>query len=223
MTSDDNDEFVNDVLDELTHPEGNPDDPHAGDDGEYAADDDEPESYREVSSRQVVAAAIEEPRPRASVGELQDMVDDLIAHLHAAKTMPLSSSVLVDREQFLVMLERLRSELPDELRAARWMVREREAFIARTNEKAEDIVDKAKLESARLVDESHIVAEAVEEANILVRRAEGESRRLRLEAEDDIERGLERVEDLLSELLGKVHFSREELHRARPKPPEVPL
>jgi vacuolar-type H+-ATPase subunit H len=73
------------------------------------------------------------------------------------------------------------------------------------------------------VSESNIVAEAVEEANILVRRAEGEARRLRLEAEDEIERSLERVENLLSELLGKVHFSREELHRSRPKPPEVPL
>jgi len=167
--------------------------------------------------------AIHEPRNRASVGELQDIVDDLIAHLHAAKTMPLSSSVLVDREQFLVMLEKLRSALPDELRAARWMVREREAFIARTNEKAEEIIEKAKAESRRLVSESHILAEAVEEANILVRRAEGEARRLRLEAEDEIERMLERVENLLSELLGKVHYSREELHRARPKPPEVPL
>ena len=163
------------------------------------------------------------PRPRASVGELQDMVDDLVAHIHEAKAMPLSSSVLVDREQFLVMLERLRNELPDELRAARWMVREREAFIARTNEKAQDIIDKARVEARRLVSESNIVAEAVEEANILVRRAEGEARRLRLEAEDEIERGLERVENLLSELLGKIHFSREELHRARPKPPEVPL
>jgi vacuolar-type H+-ATPase subunit H len=163
------------------------------------------------------------PRPRASVGELQDMVDDLVAHVHEAKAMPLSSSVLVDREQFLVMLERLRNELPDELRAARWMVREREAFIARTNEKAQDIIDKARNEARRLVSESNIVAEAVEEANILVRRAEGEARRLRLEAEDEIERSLERVENLLSELLGKVHFSREELHRSRPKPPEVPL
>ncbi len=179
--------------------------------------------YHVASSQQVVASAIDEPRPRASVGELQDMVDDLIAHLHEAKAMPLSSSVLVDREQFLVMLERLRAELPDELRAARWMVREREAFIARTNEKAQDIIDKAKAESQRLVSESNIVAEAVEEANILVRRAEGEARRLRLEAEDDIEGGLERVENLLSELLGKVHYSRDELHRARPKPPEVPL
>ena len=74
---------------------------------------------------------------------------------------------------------------PDELRAARWMVREREAFIARTNEKAREIVDRARKEAEELVSESHIVAEAVEEANILVRRAEGEARRLRLETEDD--------------------------------------
>lgn len=172
---------------------------------------------------QVVADSMESGRARASVGELQDIVEDLIAHLHEAKTMPLSSSVLVDREQFLVMLEKLRAELPDELRAARWMVREREAFIARTNEKAQEIVERAKAESRRLVSESHIVAEAVEEANILVRRAEGEARRLRLEAEDEIERSLERVEDLLSELLGKVHYSREDLHKARPKPPDVPI
>jgi len=184
-----------------------------GDEGADPVSDDERPSVR----------LYDEPRPRASVGELQDIVDDLIAHLHEAKAMPLSSSVLVDREQFLVMLEKLRAELPDELRAARWMVREREAFIARTNEKSQDIIDRAKAESRRLVSESHIVAEAVEEANILVRRAEGEVRRMRLEAEDDIERSLERVENLLSELLGKIHYSREELHKARPKPPDVPI
>lgn len=184
----------------------------------------EAEEYHEpLPSHETVASAIDAPRTRSSVGELQDIVEDLIAHLHEAKTMPLSSNVLVDREQFLVMLNRLRDELPDELRAARWMVREREAFIARTNEKAQDIIEKAKIESQRLVSESHILAEAVEEANILVRRAEGESRRLRLESEDDIERSLERVENLLSELLGKVHYSREELHKARPKQPDVPL
>ena len=205
----DNDDFAGDTFD---------------DDSDYVeADEGADDTYRTIPSQEVVASAIDEPRPRASVGELQDMVDDLVAHLHEAKTMPLSSSVLVDRAQFLVMLERLRSELPDELRAARWMVREREAFIARTNEKAQNIIDKAKSEALRLVSESNIVAEAVEEANILVRRAEGDARRLRLEAEDDIERGLERVENLLSELLGKVHYSRDELHRARPKPPDVPL
>lgn len=154
--------------------------------------------------------------------DILDIVDDLIVHLHEAKMMPLSSNALVDREIFLTKLETLRASLPDELRAARWMVREREAFIARTNEKAREIIDKARQEADALVSESNIVAEAVEEANILVRRAEGDTRRLRLESEDDIERNLQKLEHLLVELTSRVQLSRAEFHQARPKPPEVP-
>jgi NADH dehydrogenase/NADH:ubiquinone oxidoreductase subunit G len=160
---------------------------------------------------------------RAETDDILDIVDDLIVHLHEAKTMPLSSNALVDRELFLTRLERLRASLPDELRAARWMVREREAFISRTNEKSREIVDNARQEADALVAESNIVAEAVEEANILVRRAEGEARRLRLEAEDDIERKLQRMEHLLVELTSQVQSSRAEFHQARPRPPEVPI
>jgi hypothetical protein len=157
------------------------------------------------------------------VGYLQDTVDDLLVQLHEAKSVPLSGNVLVDRELFLGLLERLRAELPDELRAARWMVREREAFIARTNEKAREIIDKARAEADELVSDSNITKEAVEEANILVRRAEGEARRMRLETEDDIERKLQEAESLLSGLLSTVRDSRSELHQARPKPPDVPV
>lgn len=165
----------------------------------------------------------EEQSTPADVGELQDTVDDLLVHIHEAKAVPLSGNVLVDREMFLGLLEKLRSELPDELRAARWMVREREAFISRTNEKAREIIEKARAEADELVSESNITKEAVEEANILVRRAEGESRRMRLETEDDIEKKLQEAENLLSRLLSTVKNSRNELHQARPKPPEVPL
>lgn len=155
--------------------------------------------------------------------DILDIVDDLIVHLHEAKTMPLSANVLVEREFFLSHLEQLRASLPDELRAARWMVREREAFISRTNEKAREIIDNARTEADSLVAESNIVAEAVEEANILVRRAEGDARRLRLETEDDLERKLQGLEHLLADLSAQVQHSRNEFHQARPKPPEVPV
>ncbi len=160
---------------------------------------------------------------RAELGDLQDMVDDLIVHLHEAKSVPLSGNAMVDREQFLGILERIRAELPDELRAARWMVREREAFISRTNEKAKDLIDRARKEADQLVAESSIVAEAVEEANILVRRAEGEARRLRLETEDEIEQNLQRVEVILNDMLARIQTARDELYQARPKPPDVPI
>lgn len=161
--------------------------------------------------------------PQPELEDILDIVDDLIVHLHEAKTMPLSSNALVDRELFLTKLETLRASLPDDLRAARWMVREREAFISRTNEKAREIVDKARTEADGLVAESNIVKEAVEEANILVRRAEGDARRLRLEAEDDVERKLQNMEHLLGELTTRVQDARAEFHQARPKPPEVPV
>ncbi|MGD2101431.1 MAG: hypothetical protein PVG83_04290 [Acidimicrobiia bacterium] len=176
----------------------------------------------------VIVDVTEESEPEAPIApaeldDILDVVDDLIVHLHESKTMPLSSNAIVDRELFLTRLETLRASLPDELRAARWMVREREAFISRTNEKAREIVDKAREEADDLVSESNIVKEAVEEANILVRRAEGEARRLRLETEDDIERKLQRIEHLLVDLTSQVQEGRAEFHQARPRPPEVPL
>lgn len=152
-----------------------------------------------------------------------ELIESLIAEVQEAKSVPLSGNVIMDREMLIDQLQKLQVILPDELRAARWMVREREAFIARTNEKARDILDKAQTESRRLVGDTYVLGEAVEEANLLVRRAEGDARRMRLESEDDIDSHLTRVETLLTELLGRVHYARDEFHKARPKPPEPPI
>ena len=99
---------------------------------------------------------------------------------------------------------------------------EREAFIARTNEKAKSVMDRAGLRAKELVSESNIIAEAVEEANVLTRRAEGEARRIRLEAEDMAEDRLEQLEVLFTNLLKQVREARHEFHQARPAPPPVP-
>jgi hypothetical protein len=154
------------------------------------------------------------------LGELQELVDELILAVEGARNVPLSSSVMLDRTQLLDMLYRLRDELPDELRAARWMVREREAFVARTNEKAREMLDRARERSEQLVSESYIVKEAVEEANVLVRRAEAEATRTRLEAEDYSDQSFEQTEEVLSDLLAQVRRARADLRQARPGVPE---
>lgn len=167
--------------------------------------------------------------PPTTAGELLELVDGIILAVEGARAVPLSGNVLLDREELLASLQGLRNELPEELRAARWMVREREAFIARTNEQARDTLERARKRAAELVSETSIMAEAVEEANVLVRRAEGEARRIRLEAEDMAESRLERLEQLFGNLLQEVREARGELHRARqlqeeeattPPPPE---
>ncbi|WKZ82564.1 MAG: hypothetical protein QY307_10850 [Acidimicrobiia bacterium] len=154
------------------------------------------------------------PVPPTS-GELLELVDELIIAVEGARTVPLSGNVMLDRDRLLDMLYRLRDELPEEMRAARWMVRERESFVARTNEKAREMLERARERSEELISESYIVKEAVDEANALVRRAEGESTRIRLEAEDYSEQAFEQTESVLSDLLGQVRRFRAELHQAR--------
>lgn len=156
-------------------------------------------------------------------GAMLELIDDLITAVEGAKSVPLSGNVMLDREEILSMLRKLRDELPEELRAARWMVRERAAFVARTNEKAKELLDEARARSSEMVSESYIVKEAVQEANALVRNAETEGRRLRLEGEDFAESRLAEAETLLAELLQEVRDSREVLHEARQPPAEPPI
>jgi len=161
-------------------------------------------------------------------------LDQLILEVEAAKNVPLSNSVMLPREEFIERMRSIRATvdrllgdavagLPEEIRAARWMVREREAYIARTNESAREMISKAKERSTELVSESYIVAEAVEEANTLVRNAERDSERIRLEAEDTAERALSEAEAVLGELLRFVHESRAALHEPLPPADDVPI
>lgn len=164
----------------------------------------------------------EEPVELPDADGVVELIDGLIKGVEEARSVPLSDQVRLDREAMIRALQQIKGELPEELRTARWMIREREAFIARTREKAEQLRRTASERASELVSDSHVLAEAVEEANALVRQAEGDSRRIRLEAEDFAEERLQHLEILFANLLKQIRESRAEFHRARPAPPEVP-
>jgi hypothetical protein len=100
------------------------------------------------------------------------------------------------------------------------MVREREAFVARTNESAREMLERSRHQSEELISESYIVKEAVDEANAMTRHAEAEATRIRLEAEDYSEQAMEQTEGVLADLLAQVRARRAELHQTRRR--EVP-
>lgn len=163
------------------------------------------------------------PSPPPIPGRLLDLIEEMIDDLESARGSALSPTVKVDRNIFLAKLQELQAALPEELRAARWMVRQRTTYVARTNERAKDMLERAKELSQTMVSESTIVQEAVEEANRLVRNSEREAERIRLEAEDDAERRLAELEAVLLEMTDYVQQARTQLHETLPPPPEVPL
>ncbi len=58
--------------------------------------------------------------------DLIERIDELQALVEEAKSVPLSSSAVVDRPEFLELLAQMKQVVPEEIRQARWMTRDKE-------------------------------------------------------------------------------------------------
>jgi vacuolar-type H+-ATPase subunit H len=152
--------------------------------------------------------------------ELETRLDWIMQTIAEARQMPLSASVMVNRDELLGLLSELKAALPRELKQARWMLREREDFIARTRKEAQDILDEAHLQAERLVSQTDIVAEAVRSADRILEEGRETARKLRLEAEDYVDQKLANFETVLQRIQQTVHRGRERLHAVAPVPEE---
>jgi cell division septum initiation protein DivIVA len=153
--------------------------------------------------------------PDEAGAEVPVDVDGLLSTLERitgeARSMPLSSSVMVNRAELLALLRQLREAMPDELDRARWVVREQESILEHARTDASEIVAEARAEHDRLVSEQQVVRSAQEEAERIVDAAHGTARQMRLEAEDYVDAKLANFEVVLHKTLTAVERGRERL------------
>jgi hypothetical protein len=131
--------------------------------------------------------------------------------ISGARPMPLSASVMINREEVLELLEEAIERLPDELRAARWLLKEREDFLAKTRRDADDILDAARARAERMVQRTEVVKAAELRARQTIDAADDEARRLRLESEDYCDQKLASFEIVLERTLKTVAAGRTKL------------
>jgi hypothetical protein len=141
-------------------------------------------------------------------------VHDLIAN---AKSLPLSTSVRIEKDEVLELLQEALDRLPEELRQARWLLKERDEFLEKVQREGDDILEAARARAERMVQRTEIVREAQHTAQRTVEGAREESRRLRLEAEDYCDQKLAAFEIVLDRTMKTVLAGREKL-RATPLP-----
>ncbi len=131
--------------------------------------------------------------------------------VEAGRSMPMSASVLVNRDEMLDLLEAALEGLPEELRQARWLLKERDEFLSEARRDAEDIREKAAATAARMVEEREIVRQAEATARQTRSDAEATARQLRHEAEDYIDQKLASFEVVLERTMLAVQKGRERL------------
>jgi F0F1-type ATP synthase membrane subunit b/b' len=123
----------------------------------------------------------------ARLQQIEDMIRE-------AKSMPLSSSALLNREEILELVSQMREVLPEEIKQARWVVKDREELLTKARRDSQRIVEEADQEQLRMATREEVVKRAEAEADRILAEAREESRRMRLEAEDYVDAKLAQFE-----------------------------
>jgi len=143
--------------------------------------------------------------------DLIERIDELQLLVEEAKAVPLSSSAVINRDEFLELLAQLKETVPEEIRQARWMSRDKDELLARARKEAERIVTEAQEQRDRLLSRTEIVQAAQREGERIVDEGRERAAKLRVEAEDYIDQKLAAFEILLNKTLGTVGRGREQL------------
>jgi len=158
-----------------------------------------------------------EPQVESDIESILHQLLDVIGN---ARPMPLSASVMVNRDEVLEIIEHALTRVPEELRQARWLLREREDFLAKVQREGDDILDAARARAERMVQRTEVVRAAQHTARRVVEEAEAESRRLRHEAEDYCDHKLAQFEIVLDRTIKTVQAGRQRLHTPAGEEPQ---
>lgn len=143
--------------------------------------------------------------------DVHDKLDELIAVVENARSMPMSASCVVNRGEVLALLEEARALLPEEFRHAQMLLADRESVVDEGRREAARIINRAEEERVALTSETEVVAEAERQAARIRHDAAEEARTMRGEVDDYVDTKLANFEVVLEKTLSAVHRGREKL------------
>src|SRR5690348_8491547 len=140
---------------------------------------------------------------------LIDKLDDLV---HNAKAVPLTDQVRVLFRSIYDILDQMRATIPEEIKQAGWIVKERQEMLAEAKRECDRILGEAREQAAREASQTEIVKLAERQAQEIIDEARRQAREMRLEMEDWADGMLATLENNLDKFLTAVRRGRDRLH-----------
>lgn len=88
--------------------------------------------------------------------DIETAIEELVRIVKTARPVMLSQNVQIDKAEVLSLLATVQDGLPDELRNARWVIKEREEMLAKARREAEQIIEDARAEREHIVSQHEI-------------------------------------------------------------------
>jgi cell division septum initiation protein DivIVA len=138
-------------------------------------------------------------------------LEEAIEILAEARPLPMSTTVKVSRDELLHILEQAQEQLPEEVRAARWLLKEREEFVARARREHQALIDEGRAQVSRMVERQQVVKDAEVRARQILDDAQAEANTMKRQVEEFCDRKLARFESVLVQTTETVQKGRQRL------------
>ncbi|PWI44273.1 cell division initiation protein [Streptomyces sp. ICBB 8177] len=152
--------------------------------------------------------------------DVQKKLDEIVAAVEGARSMPMSASCVVNRADLLAQLAEVRDALPDSLSQAQALLGDRDQMVAEARAEAERIIESAHQHRGSLVSDTEIARQSQEEADRILAEARREAEEIRAEADEYVDSKLANFEVVLTKTLGSVDRGREKLLGRDPGAPQ---
>lgn len=143
--------------------------------------------------------------------DIMALIDRIEEILDNAKGLPLTNNKMVDPDAVYELIDEIRAQYPDELKQARWIVKERQEMLEEAEKEANRILEEARERAHALAAEQEIVRLAEAQAADILDKARNQEREIRLGAEDYADEMLANLEVNLGKLLTAVQRGRDRL------------
>lgn len=146
--------------------------------------------------------------------EIFRILDDLESIIRESKKVPLSSGkIVVDSNNFLEKIDRVRAIVPEEMETARLIISEKERIIKEAFKQADQYVDQSRDKVAQMVDDSEITRNAIKISEQIMAEAQEDAVAIRNEANEYARQVLSHMESVLGRGLDTIIKGKDELSR----------
>jgi len=143
--------------------------------------------------------------------DILQLIDRIEEVIDSAKSVPLSSNKMVDPDAIFDIIDEIRSQYPEDLKQARWIVKQRQEMTEEAEREANRILEEAQERARGLVADTEIVRQAEARGAEIMDDARANEREIRLGAEDYADEMMANLEVNLGKMLTAVQRGRDRL------------
>jgi len=149
------------------------------------------------------------------------LVDRLEELLSQGTHIPFSGRIVVDGEALLNIIDQMRVSIPEEIREAKRLWRDKEKQMAEARDEVGRILSEAREDAARLTDEHEIRRAAEEQASRMIEEARLGAQEIMLGADDYAAQVLRELAEHLDSMQNTVYNGLASLERRRSRALEM--